>query len=414
MNYQHSEIRSDTPAQLGSDTVTAEQWSERRGLPWRWIILGALIVGGLVTAWFLLGSGTGTAVPAADREEQAPRITVVAPGTTTIEGAISATGTLAARRAMPVGVVGEGGRVVSVPVEQGQWVRAGQVLASIDRSVQSQQARSSAAQIEVARSDASLAQANLDRALQLVERGFISKAEVDRLTATRDAARARVSVAQAQYNELLARNARLNIIAPASGLLLERNVEPGQTVSAGSPALFVIAKGGEMELLAQVGETDLAKLTPGVSAEVVPTGIDRAFTGQIWQLEPTIDAQTRQGTARIALSYAPGLRPGGFATATINSGTIVAPMLPESAILSDDKGAFVYIVDKDNKVRRRGVTTGIVTPGGVAIVSGLTGAEKVVLRAGGFLTEGETIVPELQGAKKAPAAAAQPKTATKG
>ncbi|UIP07396.1 efflux RND transporter periplasmic adaptor subunit [Erythrobacter sp. SDW2] len=414
MNYQHSEIRSDTPAQVAGETYAAKRWNEQRSLPWRWIILGILVVGGLVAAYLLLGAGESTAVPAADRNEQAPRITVVAPGTTAIEGAINATGTLAARRAMPVGVVGEGGRVVSVPVEQGQWVRAGQVLASIDRSVQSQQARSAAAQIEVARSDANLAQANLDRALQLVDRGFISKAEVDRLTATRDAARARVAVAQAQYNELLARNARLNILAPASGLLLERNVEPGQTVSAGSPALFVIAKGGEMELLAQVGETDLAKLTPGVSATITPAGMDKSFTGQIWQLEPTIDAQTRQGTARIALSYAPGLRPGGFATATINSGTIVAPMLPESAILSDDKGAFVYIVDKDNKVRRRGVTTGIVTPGGVAIVSGLTGAEKVVLRAGGFLTEGETIVPELQGAKKAPAAAAQPKTATKG
>jgi RND family efflux transporter MFP subunit len=312
---------------------------------------------------------------------------------------------------MPVGVVGEGGRVVSVPVEQGQWVAAGQVLASIDRSVQSQQARSSAAQIEVARSDANLAQANLDRALQLVERGFISKADVDRLTATRDAAKARVAVAQAQYDELLARNARLNIIAPASGLVLERNVEPGQTVSAGSPALFVIAKGGEMELLAQVGETDLARLAPGVSASITPSGMDKSFTGQIWQLEPTIDAQTRQGTARIALRYAPGLRPGGFATATISSGTIVAPMLPESAILSDDKGAFVFIVDKDNKVRRRAVKTGIVTARGIAVVSGLTGAEKVVLRAGGFLTEGETIVPELEGAKKA---AASGKDSSKG
>lgn len=413
MNYQHSEIRSDTPAQLDGDSYTTKQWGEQRSLPWRWIVLGILVVGGVLAAYLLLGSGEGTAVPAADRNEQAPRITVIAPGTTTIEGTINATGTLAARRAMPVGVVGEGGRVVSVPVEQGQWVRAGQVLASIDRSVQSQQARSAAAQIDVARSDASLAQANLDRALQLVERGFISKAEVDRLTATRDAARARVAVAQAQYNELLARNARLNIVAPASGLLLERNVEPGQTVSAGSPALFVIAQGGQMELLAQVGETDLAKLTPGVGASITPAGMEKSFAGQIWQLEPTIDPQTRQGTARIALSYAPGLRPGGFATATINSGTIVAPMLPESAILSDDQGAYVYIVDKDNKVRRRAVRTGIVTANGIAVVGGLTGAEKVVLRAGGFLTEGETIVPELQRAEGT-AAQAAPKSSNGG
>ncbi len=98
----------------------------------------------------------------------------------------------------------------------------------------------------------------MTRAEQLVERGFISKADVDRLTATRDAAVARVKVAEAQFGERHARNARLNIVAPAAGLVLERNVEPGQVVSPGSGALFSIAKGGEMEMLAELGETDLA------------------------------------------------------------------------------------------------------------------------------------------------------------
>lgn len=395
MNYQTSEIRSDTPAQVDTESTVAAQWEEKRGLPWKWLGLAALFLAVLGAAGWYFTSGAGAPAPVADDENQAARITVIVPGSTTIEGTINATGTLAARREMPVGVVGEGGRVVVVPVEQGQWVRAGQILASIDRSVQSQQARAQAAQIEVARSDLNLAQANLDRALQLVERGFISKADIDRLTATRDSAHGRLHVAQAQYNELQARNARLNIVAPAAGLLLERNVEPGATVSAGSGPLFRIARGGEMELMAQVGETDLAKLSTGVSASVVPSGTAKTFSGQIWQLEPTIDAQTRQGTARIALSYAPELRPGGFATARINSGTIVAPMLPESAIQSDDEGSFVFIVDKDNKVRRRGVTTGIVTPNGVAVVAGLTGKEKVVLRAGGFVNEGVEIVPQL-------------------
>ena len=311
-------------------------------------------------------------------------------------GSLVATGTLAARREMPVGVVGEGGRVVSVPVEQGQWVRAGQILASIDRSVQSQQARSSAAQIEVARADAELAQANLDRSLQLVERGFVSQADVDRLTATRDAAVARVSVAQAQYNELLARNARLNIVAPSDGLLLERNVEPGQTVSAGSGPLFRIAKGGELELNAQVGDSDLARLSVGRVAQVQPVGSDKSFEGQIWQIAPFIDERTRQGTVRIALPYSPELRPGGFATAQINSGVVNAPMLPESAILSDDEGSFVYVIDEEKKARRRGIEIGIVTDSGITVMSGLDGTEQVVLRAGGFLSDGETVSPQLQ------------------
>ena len=326
-----------------------------------------------------------------------PVVTVISPGRTTIEGMIEAPGTIAARRPMPVGVTGEGGQVVSVRVDAGDWVQQGQVLAVIDRSVQTQQAAAQAAQIEVARADASLAQSNLDRALQLVERGFISKAEVDRLTATRDSAMARIKVAEAQLSELRARTARLNIIAPASGYVLERNVEPGQTVGAGSGPLFNIARGGEFEMLASVSETQLAGLSQGVTATVVPTGSDKSFEGQVWQLSPVIDPQNRQGTARIALSYAPELRPGGFATARIASGTVQATILPESAVLADEEGSFVYVIDDENKAVRTSVTTGMATPKGIAIIAGLTGSEQVVLRAGGFLSAGEVVNPRRDG-----------------
>lgn len=378
---------------LDGETVIEERGGRSRKR--LYIVIALIVLAAIVAAYLLLTAGAEE--EAVDAGAQAPAITVVSPGRTTVAGEIVATGVLAARRDAPVGVVGEGGRVVSIPVEAGDWVRQGQVLAVIDRSVQSQQARAASAQIQVARADAELAQANLDRALQLVERGFVSQADVDRLTATRDAAAARVQVARAQLDELQARNARLNIVAPSAGLLLERNVEVGATVSAGSGPLFRLARGGEIEMLAQVGEEQLTKLRAGVSAEVTPVGSDQTFTGQVWQVAPTIDAQNRQGTARIALSYDPALRPGGFATARILSGTTTAPLLPESAVLSDDDGSFVYVVDAENKVQRRPVRTGMVTSQGVVIESGITGNEKIVLRAGGFLTEGETVNPRTAG-----------------
>jgi RND family efflux transporter MFP subunit len=280
-----------------------------------------------------------------------------------------------------------------VLVEPGQWVRQGQVLAVIDRSVQVQQQVSQAAQIQAAQANAELAESNYQRAQQLVGKGFISKAEVDRLRAQRDAAVAQVKVAGAQLGVLQAQSRRLNVVAPAAGLVLERRIEPGQVVSAGSGVLFRLAKGGEIEMKAQLGETDLASLNPGVSAEVTPVGTDKSFTGSVWQIAPVIDPSNRQGIARIALSYAPELRPGGFATATIKSGTMVAPLLPESAVLSDNQGSYVYVVGKDNKVTRRAVKQGRITPQGIVIVEGLDGSERVVLRAGGFLQPGETIKP---------------------
>ncbi|WP_230292247.1 efflux RND transporter periplasmic adaptor subunit [Croceicoccus sp. Ery5] len=334
-----------------------------------------------------------SSIAPAETEVQVPIVSVAVPGNTTVSGEITATGTLAARRPMPVGSVGEGGSVVDVMVDAGDWVRAGQVLAVIDRSVQSRQAEAQAAQVQVARADAELAQANLDRALKLVDRGFISTADVDRLTATRDSANARVRVAEATLGELRARNARLNIVAPAGGLVLERNVERGQVVGGGGSPLFVLARGGEMELNARIGEGDLARLSVGVPAEVTPVGSKQVFTGQVWQLSPTIDETSRQGVARIAMPYDKALRPGGFATARITSGSITAPILPESAIMSDAEGSFVYVVGTDNKVARKPVELGMVTAKGITIAGGLAGNEKVVLRAGGFLSPGDVVEP---------------------
>ncbi len=353
-----------------------------------WLIVAAVLLIGLA-AFFLLRGGD----KAPPTVSAPPNVTVVVPGRQSVTGTISTTGSLAAKREMPVGVAGEGGIISNVLVEPGQWVAAGQTLATIDRSVQVQEGAALAASINVARADAALAQSELDRAKALVARGFISKADIDRRTATRDSANARVKVAQAQYNEAGARIGRLAIRAPAAGLVLTRAVEPGQVVSSASGTLFRIAKGGEMELAARLAEQDLTRLRIGFPADVTPVGGTASFRGAIWQLSPVIDPLTRQGVARIALRYDPALRPGGFAAATIRNGTVDAPLLPESAVLSDATGNFVYVVGADNKVQRRSVKVGAVSDAGIAIASGLAGTERVVLSAGAFLNPGDKVVP---------------------
>ena len=394
MNYETT-IKSDlqpAPEPALDDDVFSGSAVLRTGRS-RLIVVGVLIVLALGLTWYFMHRTPAASDGAAAQASQAQSVSVITPGRTSVNSSITASGTIAARREMPVGVAGEGGRVESVLVDAGDWVRAGQVLAVVDRSVQIQQAAGQAANIEVQRANARIAQANLDRALKLVERGFISKADVDRLIATRDAAVAQVHVASAALAQLQASSARLNIVAPAAGLVLSRGVEPGQIVSPGSGVLFRIAKDGELEMQARLAENDLARLSVGQGAEVMPVGTSQPFTGQIWQLSPTIDAQTREGVARIALAYNPALRPGGFASASIRSGAVTAPVLPESAILSDQKGAFVFVVGGNNKVERRSVKTGDVTAQGIVVSEGLSGGERVVMRAGGFLNAGDPVRP---------------------
>jgi RND family efflux transporter MFP subunit len=184
---------------------------------------------------------------------------------------------------------------------------------------------------------------------------------------------------------------RLDIRAPEAGLVLTRKIEPGQVVGGGSGVLFRIARGGEMELQAMLSEAELAQVRAGTMAKVTPVGLTQSFEGRVWQVAPVIDESSRQGIARIALPYNPALRPGGFANVEIAMERVNAAVLPESAVQSDQKGSYVYIVGKDDKVERRDVTTGAVTARGIAITRGLSGTERVVLYAGGFLTPGETV-----------------------
>jgi RND family efflux transporter MFP subunit len=398
--------RVETPL----DNVSFADPDEGNGRTWLILAIIAIVTVIAGAAYFYsqrstAGAGETAIAAGDDNEKQAQNVTVIVPGSGLVERRINASGTFAARREMPVGVAGEGGQVARVMVQPGDWVKKGAILAYIDRSVQNQQAQQQAAQINVSQADLKLAEANLERAQKLVGRGFISQADIDQRIATRDQARARVNVAKAQYNELLARAGRLNIVAPESGLVLERNVEPGQVVSAGSGVLFRLAAGGEMELRAQLSESDLSSLSNGVKANITPTGSQEVFTGQVWQIAPVIDQTTRQGTARIALPYNQAIRPGGFGNAVIISGSSSSPILPQSAVQSDNDGSYVYIVGKDNKVERRDIETGAVNADGITILSGLKGNEKVVLYAAGFLNPGELVVPQVQKPEAAPTTA---------
>jgi HlyD family secretion protein len=383
-----------------SDTLIVTDAAARRR---RLLIIAAAVAAVLIAILLATTMGGGEKKDAAAAggrggAGQVPTVTVVVPGQSQVARTITASGPLAARRDQPIGIAGQGGRVVRVFVEPGSWVRAGQTLAVVDRSVQAQQAAQISAQIEAARAQAALAQSNYDRALALQSRGFVSKAEIDSKKATRDAAYAQVRVAQAQLGATRAQISQLNIVAPTGGLILSRNVELGQIVSPGSPALFRLAEGGQMEMRAQLAQADLAMVRAGMAATVHPTGSDTTVNGSVWQVAPVIDPASRLGEVRIAIPYSALVRPGGFAEARIVAGATTAPLLPQSAVLSDAKGTYVYIVNRRNQVERRAVKVGAVTEAGVSVIAGLSGQEAVVLSAGPFLNPGQRIRPRRQAA----------------
>lgn len=365
------------------------------------VVALAVLIGGYFL-WSHSKSDSKTQAAAAQagaKSGQVPTVSVIVPGATQVGRVVAATGAIAARRDQPVGAAGSGGRVTAVLVDAGSWVRAGQTLATVDRSVQTQTAAQLSAAVESARASAALAQANYDRAAALVDRGFISKAELESRRATRDQAQAQIRVAQAQLGATRAGIGLLDIKAPTAGLVLQRNLEVGQVIGAGSQGLFRIARDGAMEMRAQVSQQDLAALRPGMPATVTPLGSSRSVAGTIWQVAPVIDPATRLGEVRIAIPYSADIRPGGFADARITAGATTAPILPQSAVLADQDGNYVYVVNGRNEVERRAVKVGDVSDAGVSISEGLNGTETIVLSAGPFLNPGQKVTPKRQAAR---------------
>jgi HlyD family secretion protein len=378
----------------GSDTLVVVDRSNRR----RNIIIAVAVIAlvALAIALALMmnrGKRDDAATTAAAGGGQIPTVSVIVPGQSAVGRVISTSGALAAQRDQPVGIAGSGGRVTRVLVDAGSWVKAGQVLATVDSSVQAQQAAQLSASIAAARANASLAQSNLDRAQGLVAGGFVSKADLDAKRAARDSANAQVRVTQAQLGVEMAQIGQLAVRAPTAGLILSRSVEVGQIISPGNGGLFRLALGGAMEMRASMSQQDLASIHVGMPATVTPLGSSETLSGSVRLVSPIIDPQSRQGEVRIAIPYSSSIRPGGFAEAKIAAGATTATVLPQSAVLSDGKGNYVYIVGKQNIIERRAITIGQVGDAGVTIASGLSGMESVVLSAGPFLNPGQKIAP---------------------
>ncbi|MDP9011352.1 MAG: efflux RND transporter periplasmic adaptor subunit [Pseudomonadota bacterium] len=322
-----------------------------------------------------------------------PTVSVTEVGVSTVPTTIEIIGTIAARYDIPIGVEGEAGRVAAIYVEAGDHVKKGQVLARLNVSVLAPQVANLEAALEQARAEAELAEAEYRRAVAVGASGALSVEETQRRKSSALTAAAKVKFAAAQLAEAQAKLARAEVRAPADGTILTRNVELGQTAMPGGEALFRLSEGGAVELRGQVAEQDLPLLRIGQAVSVRLTGTASPYAGTVRLLGAVIDPQTRLGTVRVALEPDPDLRPGAFARAEVTVSNAERTVLPQTAVLTDEKGTYVLIVTAQNKVERRAVRVSGIVGNGVGIADGVKYKEEVVATAGAFLQEGETVRP---------------------
>jgi RND family efflux transporter MFP subunit len=320
-----------------------------------------------------------------------PLVSVMSPGVTAVTSNVTFTGAISARYDMPIGIDGDAGRIVGIYVEAGDHVKKGQLLAKLDDSVLVPQVNRLAASLEQTRAQAALSAAEYRRAQAVAPAGALSAEDVEKRRATQITDEATVKVAAAQLAEFEARLNRTHVVAPVDGTVLMRKAEVGQIANPGGDALFRIASGGEVEMRGQIAEQDLAVLKTGQPAAVYITGLARPFEGRVRLLGAVIDPNTRLGEIRVALKPDPALRPGAFARGSVIVDKAERPVLPQTAVMSDSQGTYVYVINADSHVERRPVSVGGTIDAGIIVSAGLTGSERVVTTAGGFLRNGERV-----------------------
>jgi HlyD family secretion protein len=370
-------------------TSDSEGGGSARG---KWV--GAAVAAAVVAVVGLILWRGHTADPALvtlATQQAIPLVSVTSPGVTSVTSTVTFTGTISARYDMPIGIEGDAGRIIGVYVEAGDHVKRGQLLAKIDESVWQPQVNRLAASLEQARAQAALSAAEYRRAAAVEAAGALSAEEIEKRRALSITDAANVKVAEAMLAEARARLARTRVVAPADGTVLTRKAEVGQTASPGGDALFRLASGGEIEMRGQVAEQDMAVLTVGQPAAIYLVGSTQPFAGRVRLLPAVIDPLSRLGDIRIAVKPDPALRPGAFARGSVSVSKAERPILPQTAVLSDSKGAYVFVIGTDNRVERRNVQVGGTISAGIIISGGLTGTERIVTTAAGFLREGEKV-----------------------
>jgi HlyD family secretion protein len=305
--------------------------------------------------------------------------TVVPVEARAMEGGMTVSGLLVSREEAAVGSDLSGYRIARVDVEQGAWVKKGQPLIELDDSLLRAQIAQQQATTEQAEDQAK-------RVAGLDNEGVMSAEDI----ATR---RLQAKAQEAALQDLLTREAHMVIRAPVSGLVLERNVRPGDISNlGGSTPMFRMVRDGLVELNAEVPEDAMSRLHIGDAAQVIlPDGANVA--GRIRLIDPEVDSTTKLGHVRIAMPVRPDLRPGGFARATFTGAVNVARAAPETAVRYDADGASVAVVGADNRVSMIPVKTGRRSGGYVELLDGPPAGARVLLKAASFVLPGDTVKP---------------------
>ncbi|GAF60862.1 LOW QUALITY PROTEIN: RND efflux system, membrane fusion protein CmeA [Psychrobacter sp. JCM 18903] len=344
---------SELPPYRQSDTLSKKTASK---LPlWLLPVLAAVLIIGVLLGKYWGGSdeaatdespvssGTssdGATASATSTEQAVLSVETVSPSQDDIGNTLSSDGTIDAKDTANVSAKVNGVAIERILVEEGDRVKAGQVLAIFDTDAMEQQVLQ--AEADVAEAEATLANASADaaRVLPLIDIDAISKQEADRYRTAKLQAQAALQASKARLSTQRLSVDNATVVAPVSGVISEKMAEVGMV--AGGEPLFTIIKGGILEWRADIDPKLVGEVSVGTPVRVsLPDG--DTVMGKVSRIAPTAD-NNRQITIYASLAANAKVRAGMYQTGEFLLGSASTQTVPNSAIVSNDGYDYVMLV----------------------------------------------------------------------
>jgi len=406
----HSKPSAESELPPYRQTDTSLQRPSSKPPIWLWPVLAAVLVMGVLLGKYWGNDGSAAADESATSnsvandqstgsdasiEQSVLSVETVSPSQDDIGSTLSADGTINAKDTANVSAKVNGVAIERILVEEGDRVRAGQVLAVFDTDAMKQQVLQ--AQADVAEAEATLANASADaaRVLPLIDIDAISKQEADRYRTSEVRARASLQASKARLSNQRLTLENAKVVAPVSGIISEKMVEVGQV--AGGDPLFTIIKGGVLEWRADIDPKLVGDINVGTSVQVsLPGG--GTVMGQVNRIAPTAD-NNRQITIYASLAANSKIRAGMYQTGEFLLGSTSTQTIPNSAVVSNDGYDYVMLVTESTtrddrsmgRIKQQRVTLGERLGESVAVLEPLPSDSRIVKQGGSFLNDGDLV-----------------------
>lgn len=290
------------------------------------------------------------------------------------------------------------GYVVERLVDLGDAVQTGQVLARIDAPEIDQDAERAAASVALAQARLELALLERGRAENLVRDGHVPRETVDARRAEARVREAELRVAQAELGRARALQDYKVITAPFAGIITARNIDRGDLVigdtADADKSLFRLARTDELRTYVEVPQSDLARVTRGMQAELRFVELGAAvFTGRVVRTAGALDERSRTMRVEVRIANPGGSIPAGMLgqvrfTAGRGATTL---LLPLNTLITRQGATFVAVVEAGEVVRFAAVAVGRDLGGRVEILQGVTSRDRVIVNPNGLLREGDRV-----------------------